>query len=124
MKKYYFITEPRTMWEPIKPGKRLPRPIFPYIRRINGHSHPWMAYCVYRSDWLMRTLVGLGVSVEHFKIGGTVPRRKCLEIARALKKVRGKQEDFQSEKLLNIDIRFFAHCGGLRIHDWKSTLEI
>lgn len=116
----------RTRLEPIKPGKGFPTIETTYFMPVYGHPHKWMQYCLERYDWLLWSLIRRGVSLEHFQPGSKeIPKRKCWEIAKALRKIKaeGDFDDFAGEKLLKTDIAFWAHCGGVRIHEWKTLYE-
>lgn len=120
----------RTRFEPINPSNKFhkcePDEGNTYVRMVNGHKFPWLCYCVFRHDWLIRTLVKLGVSVEHFMPGSKeVPLAKCLEISRALRRLTKQDRPFEvrDPDMLRQDIKFFAHCGGIRIHNWDAPPE-
>lgn len=121
----------RARLEPLKPSEKFDRCNYAYRYRINGNSVPWMIYCQHRYHWLIGELVKQGVNVRHFtgKSKG-IPVKKCKEISLALTRLRDKRlaagEINRSidMQLLDVDINFFAHCGGVRIHDWSSFSDL
>lgn len=112
----------RSRIEPVNPEDGFPSGEG-YLHPVKGHPVPWMCYCVYRYDWLIRSMIKRGISMEYFMPGSKeVPKEKCQEIARELRKMLSEEdyEDDLSEELLKIDIKFYAHCGGLRLHEWEG----
>jgi hypothetical protein len=123
--------EPRTQFQPVKTDEKFhekfPSPVsYGYLRMVPGHSHPWMAYCRYRHDWLLRVLAANGVDVRQFQPPSKkVTKGKCREIARVLERIRQEKPGSIGEPLLlDHDIQFWGHCGGVRIHDWRSCREL
>lgn len=117
----------RCRFEPLAPSPHLIRGTSGYRLQINGHAVPWMCYCQQRYHWLIGTLVKQGVNVRHFSgKSRRIPRRKCQEISTALQRLRdnGYQGYERDRQLLDVDINFYAHCGGVRIHPWASYSEI
>ena len=115
---------PRTRFEPSRPSNQFPGvPDYGYLRKVKS-GPAWMCYCQNRHDWLVRTLVMLGVNVQHFASGSQgIPRRKCEEIARALLRLKKEKPQYAQDKLLlDTDIKFYQHCGGVRIHDWDMPV--
>ena len=115
----------RTRFEPSRPSKQFPEvPCYGYMRIVKKGRSAWMCYCRPRHDWLVRTLVMLGVNVKCFASGSQViPRRKCEEIARALMRLKKENPHYSEDKLLlDNDIQFYQHCGGVRIHDWGDPV--
>lgn len=113
----------RARLEPMKPDKHYRRREYEfggYLRFVSGYKVPWMCYCVYRWDFLIRCLLRLGVDVQCLgpKSKG-VSRKQCREIARALTRLRD-EKPFQiyDWDILEHDINFWGHCGGVRIHPW------
>jgi hypothetical protein len=119
--------EPRTQFQPIKTDKEFPPAGSDgYLRHVPGHKHPWMCYCKNRHDWLLLVLAANGVDVHQFlPPSKKVPKGKCREIARMLKRIRQEKPFSIGEPLLlDHDIQFWGHCGGVRIHDWRSCREL
>lgn len=119
---------PRTRLEPLKPEAGFPRAnqisaCSSYMHQINGHL--WMCYCVVRRDWLIRTLVKAGINVIEFQIlNSKISRHKCRKIASCLQqylKSMSHRIDGMQQSLTKQDIKFYAHCGGLRVHDWGEA---
>jgi hypothetical protein len=116
----------RANLEPIKPSPGCPRGNQGYAFRINGNKYCSMCYCRPRYDWLIRSLVGHGVSAEHFA-QAEIPEEKCQEIAAMLKKILKAwdfEDNFCEPDIINTDIAFWSHCGGVRIHDWITYQEL
>ena len=117
---------PRTQFEPLNPKAQLSSSGYGYVRRPRGKKYVWLCHCPPRHDWLIRTLVQHGVNVRHFMARSKeVPPRKCLEIAAVLRKVKKSGEgDREYPPLIDEEIRFWANCGGVKIHDWVSAHDL
>jgi hypothetical protein len=119
--------EARTQFQPIKTDKEFP-PVasYGYLRKVPGHSHPWMCYCRYRHDWLLRVLAANGVDVRQFQPPSKkVTKGKCREIARVLVRIEKENPHAVQDKvLMAADIAFWGHCGGARIHHWRKSSEL
>lgn len=116
----------RAHLEPIKPTPGIPTSTNGYAFRFIGSKVCCMCYCRPRYDWIIRSMVKYGVSVEHFS-QVEIPEEKCLEIAKMLKKILkdwGFEDDNYEPELINTDIAFWSNCGGVRVHDWLTYDEL
>lgn len=85
-----------------------------YIRNLGYGGHRFAYYCETRFAWLLLTLVKLKVGVEHFQPGCKhVPKKKCKEIAKALKHLRDHMpQEYDEPDILFGDIEFWDKCDG------------
>jgi hypothetical protein len=88
-----------------------------------------MSYCSTRYKWIVQTLAGMGVNTRclYYPSKG-ISKRKCQQIARKLQEHFDKQVACDGEfaldmELLQCDIEFYRHCGGVRIHEWRDICE-
>lgn len=112
----------RSRLEPVKPEPGFPTESQGYARCLSGgNGVPWLVYCRPRYDWLIREMTRRGISMADFgRAGNVVPRKTCRRIASKMREMlrQGETEDYEGDRCLESEIPFWAHCGGVRIHEW------
>jgi hypothetical protein len=117
------VAVPRTLFEPLKPVKESS---YGYCIRVRKLKKACMCYCDVRYAWVIRALLKSKVNVMHLMDGSKeIPEAKCLEYAEALKKMRGNpSQEYYYDDLLASDIAFWSKCGGVKVHEWTSIMDI
>lgn len=119
-----FTGYPRTRWEPMEITDGFPTAGYqPYMVNPKDayYGRPvWLCYCVVRYDWLIRTMAEMGVNTKCLgPKSRKVTKKQCRKIASALKEW-GERHPYNKDRMLIADIKFFRHCGGIKIHNWAK----